>query len=165
MGTKIFSKTSWTNLMMRSKKVLELTKQNNQKQSNDQIKFVACCKYYWILGGTDHLWNIKDLLETKKKKRWKGRPGRYNAFFSESHVKKAKTNHQQRRAWKSSSFNIQCLNSWHIFLGMFQTEQTRIALFFHFFFFFLIFEGFLIGELILDSRERRSYRMWIFFFF
>ena len=68
MGTKIFSKTSWTNLMMRSKKVLELTKQNNQKQSNDQIKFVACCKYYWILGGTDHLWNIKDLLETKKKK-------------------------------------------------------------------------------------------------
>lgn len=46
---------------------------------------------------------------------------------------------------------------------MFQTEQTRIALFFHFFF-FLIFEGSHIGELILDSREQRSYRMWIFFF-
>lgn len=32
------------------------------------------------------------------------------------------------------------------------------------FFFFLIFEGSHIGELILDSREQRSYRMWIFFF-
>lgn len=62
--------------MVRSKKVLEFTKQNYKKQSKDQIKFVACWKYYWILGGTDHFWNIKGLLKTKKIKDEKKRQTR-----------------------------------------------------------------------------------------